>query len=382
MPNGLKIDELIEDEYYQCYEKDVVEIVFQYKGNTGDPDRPKAHHFVARPHGYETTNNAYVKDTTNESCTPWITERNCRPATPLEIHWLTRCKQEDKYVEKPGKLLSQDELLKTAELIRKMTQYPEGLEETKDMKFKIPEEYKIEKTDKEFIYSDFYHGQRFEANIRGVYTCGKITIGTTAHDEKIFLCQDEADGNHCDVKHGYKHSYEVGTNEKELKSLNIAGSAYEITDLILEKSIMDIVDPPSNVSISFVADHWDDQVAIQLELKRKALQLLENGSFGSVGLPGAQGTPGKKNLASHYINVIKLDDPADDKIMSEFTSALAFEGFSRLNGGAIFKVKEFDDEYSKFIDTVIELGGEVELVELGDHIQQPEINYTNFPIKW
>lgn len=106
----LKVKDLIPGEFYFIefgndssieVEK---ELVFQHKDGLGteqypnDKDRPNAFCYVSRDKS-AISGGSFVKP--KPKCTPWITERKCREATPLEKAWLKSCVAADRFVEKP-----------------------------------------------------------------------------------------------------------------------------------------------------------------------------------------------------------------------------------------------------------------------------------------
>lgn len=308
----LTIDDLENGKFYHINIGTEREIVFQFNRNTGDKDRPLNYYYVSTMDG----NNLKA----DKAC--FITERECRVATDDERQWLITCIKNNKFIHK-------DEV-KNYSVIE--INY-EGISAKKDNSYDIPKERVIEKSTHELEYSDFYHGQRFTGTIEGLETYGVVTI----EDDRIFLCQDVYAGTKCTETHGFAYSYVLSSaivrNKVSIGTpgINVAFLKLEIPD---RKTIIDIY-----------KNHVSDSI---------------------VGI-----TPLSAKVFDH-INVIGLEDPADDRLMSSYTDDLSFIGFSRINGGAVFKLKERDQtefHWQTMIQDIGTIGGMVQTIhDVNDHI--------------
>lgn len=120
------------------------------------------------------------------------------------------------------------------------------------------------------------HGKPFLARIQGILCEGKITV----ENGYIYLCQDIMSGNLCEERHGYKHSWVVGTKY----SLDLEEN--EVEDLV----IIETLKPMTNEEIAKL-DHNDlydrfvkiIQTTTDIELLRKLfLKFALEGSFSAV----------------------------------------------------------------------------------------------------
>lgn len=177
----------------------------------------------------------------------------------------------------------------------------------------------INKKQSELTIKDFYDGQRFYGEVTGEMMEGKIRI---EHGE-IFLCQNRTSGDACDIKHGYKYSYRITTD----KTLRIDGSSsgINVKNLMLEQNI-----PPLQKVGNAMDIQW-------------------------------------------YVNIVGLKDTADERLMENFTSDFSFVGFSKANGGPIFKLKDNNQTEKYWQEEVIskinEIGGMINMVsDLSKHI--------------
>lgn len=297
---ALNVKDLVPGEIYQCHEifddadgiQKELEIVFKFKEHTDDPDRAHSNYTVSTIiHVNERSN--ITKSFRKESdslleCTPWITRRNCRPATLMEKQWLMRSVMEDKYTEKPIKM-------------------------TEPISF-------ISKQQTELVVDDFYHGQMFEGEINHngngfIHTEGKITV----EGKQIYLCQNIANGDSCNDYQGYEYSYGLVYYGK------------------------------------LQLDNTENGVKVRnLKIQSK--------------------TPSFENLAKSgniltmtwYANIVGLEDPADDRLMMNFTSDFEFVGFSKQNKGPIFKIKNTGQSetywYENVISKITEMGGMIKMI--------------------
>lgn len=86
----------------------------------------------------------------------------------------------------------------------------------------------------------------------------------------------------------------------------------------------------------------------------------------------------EKNKMDWYVNIVGLEDTSDDRLMSNFTSDFEFIGFSRINGGPIFKLKENGQTEKYWQENVMskinEIGGMVNMIShLPDHITEEQM---------
>lgn len=185
----------------------------------------------------------------------------------------------------------------------------------------------IKKQQEELTEEDFFHGQIFEGEIFDgndwIPVLGKITL--VPYDKKkntMFLCQNGVSGDYCAEKHGMEESYTISSSGR-LALQDHAG--INVRKLKLQHKISSITEIPKN-------EIW-------------------------------------------YANVVGLEDPADDRLMSNFADDLSFVGFSKINKGPIFKIKENGQTeghwYKNVISKISEIGGLINMVsDLSEHIDE------------
>lgn len=310
----LTIDNLIPGEYYHIQEKKIGELVFKYKYNNGDKDRPVAHYYVANMNSGSFASSA-ESYTGTEDVTPFITNRNCRRADLDEIMWLEGSRLKNQYMPKE-----------------------EAIQYYKEF-YKRGDEW-INKKQEDLEKSDFYDGQEFQGIINDIYCEGKVSISlrdnSTYEPPLIFLCQNKVLGTTCLDKKGFDYSYIIGNPYLALDGTN---PGIQVKDL---------------------------------RIKRKDWNIIPN---SGIILEGQKSFISFSN--KDFLNVTGLEDNADERLMMSNTEDLSFVGFSKIDETPIFMIKNSDISWrDSFLEKIKELNGNINLISIEDinkHLELTEL---------
>lgn len=130
----------------------------------------------------------------------------------------------DLFLEKPkGTKLESEKIEKIASAINK-----EILNTVIKMGM-VPSIKYLDKPQSELTPADFHTGQRFEGTIRSSFCKGKVYVDE--YTKRIYLCQDEENGDDCKDKQGFKYSYIIylgpGYKMFESKAIKVSGLKIE-----------------------------------------------------------------------------------------------------------------------------------------------------------
>ncbi len=317
---------------------------------------------------------------------------------------------------------------------RENTINDEDMEMVEDLKIEKPNvagdflktDETLNKPQHELKFSDFYQGQKFTGSICGNPTFGKITI----ENNKIYLCQDEFQGDYCTELNGYTKSYVISVLPNKVNLDN--HTDIEVEDLVVEKPKLykKLTEMSDGYIITGIQKAVKSDFISPDEILDKKQEDLKFADFyhgqkftGIVGLDkvkcdgliaieddriylcqnNVNGVPSrdkheyaysyairhKENRVGHvknlilqkplkkdveikikdkeYINITNLEDTNDPRIMSAFMEDLSLVGFSKINDGPIFLVKNKKlndfDYYKNSIHTPIsDVGGEINIL--------------------
>lgn len=71
------------------------------------------------------------------------------------------------------------------------------------------------------------HGRPFRCKIDGTQCEGRITV----EDDRVFLCQDEMDGDDCEDKQGFSYSWHITESQKDI--LDNKSNPQDVTEFVL-----------------------------------------------------------------------------------------------------------------------------------------------------
>lgn len=190
----------------------------------------------------------------------------------------------------------------------------------------------INKPQSELVVEDFYQGQMFVGEIDHAGSGYKPAKGKiTLEGGQIFLCQDTAKGDTCSNRQGYNYSYGLIYYGK--LQLDTTMHGVNVRNLQIQSKT------PS------------------FENATKILDL------------------------TWYANIVGLEDPADDRLMMNFTSDFEFVGFSKQTKGPIFKIKNTGQTeaywYENVISKITEMGGMIKMIseqELLSHFDEKTLD--------
>ena len=168
----------------------------------------------------------------------------------------------------------------------------------------------IEKQQKDLTFEDFFDGQKYKAELRDsrIPCEGVVTI----ENGKVYLCQNETQGDGCSDKKGYAHSYRISAHAGHVSVLN-KEHGLNVYNLVLEKPV------PALFIQEFQSTNWYNSLVNFM-----------------------------------YLNIVGLEDNADERIMMNFTGDLEFIDFSKQNGGPIFRIKDRGQSEAYWQKEVIE----------------------------
>ncbi len=400
----LTIDDFVSGNIYHIDLEDGDEAIFMFKErHPEDNDRIFAHYDLCNvddePIDFENSEDEsddkkYIFSV-NDSIT--ILERTCRFATPEEREWLYACIKADELVARPI------------------------------------DNFSINKEQKDLKYSDFYHSQRFTGKINEKQAFGRVTI----ENNKIYLCQDVEDGADCQDKQGYKYSYTLSDRENTINDEDMemvedlkiekpkyantiqAHDGYIITgiqkavksDFISPDEILDKKQEDLKFADFYHGQKFMGNIGTLYEASRgvvtienEKVYLCQNTTSGVI-CDDKQGythsyiirknkeeqnglvknlilqKPLQKDVEirikdKEYINITNLEDTNDPRIMSAFMEDLSLVGFSKINDGPIFLVKnkklnDFDYYKNNIHTPISDAGGEINILteeEVEEHV--------------
>ena len=401
METELTINDLIPGEYYHL--EDAGEIVFKYESNNGDVHRPTASYYLSTM-GKESFKSK--DNTTNENLTPWITKRNCRKATREEIMWLEACKSENRFINAENFIE------------REISWW-------------------INKDQNDLEFEDFYDDQEFEGYLNNIFCKGKVSI----FEKKVYLCQDNVSGSHCRDLKGFRYSYVIQDSSLELQLKDSKYSTINVKELKikskmpiiegsrplikvddkyprwLNKEQKDLVFSDFYQGQLFIGDIEENKDVIgKITIENNRVYLCQdrvmgnqcsdkqgykhsytigsnriitvNGEVGGINVEhlkiGAnplqeivEKIPQNLRDVEYFINIIHLEDNADERLMMDNTEDLSFLGFSKKDKTPIFRVKNSlernSDWNTQLTKKIKAIGGTIKMIHKSEILEYLEL---------
>ena len=227
----IPIEDLVVGEYYYCNDLDHdIQMIFIYDGRKHLPSPHRVNKIEGGDEDRILTKNHLVIEQSlyKKEGSLWYTGRGGRLASAREKMWLNMCIAKNEFIKRPN----DEEIDKFVSSTFNKVLTGTGNQGLSELPPYLTYDNTIKKDQKELVYEDFYQGQKFVGYIEETYCEGRITI----EDEFVYLCQNKITGADCDNKHGFKFSYTISHERKQIDGPGLDGGGFRIKDLFLEKS--------------------------------------------------------------------------------------------------------------------------------------------------
>jgi hypothetical protein len=340
IPLDLTIDDLVPGQFYHIeFSSDEGDpqtarhLVFQYKENSGDKDRPVAHAYA----WHEPFRPEYKKYAAGDAATPWITGRKCRAATKEEADWLTRCMLEKKAL--PYITENDTTMGAKKDASRKNTKL-----------YKLGDKVRIKKDTEYYKAGDSFNPIDMDGTVSisdddataGYFYRVKWANGhsNSYRDEDLQLVSKFNDGDKVRIKKESEHYTGEKNNPKDTTGTCSIRPTAEIEDAYIYR-----VDWDNGETYVYREDDlvkWEEAEPSD-GWKAVAGTHLPSATTRDKKKPYVKTIVWEEPLGGllkeqkKYVNVSGLEDPADDRLMGDFADIFTFIGFSRINSGAVFR---------------------------------------------